>query len=99
MTDLNTLIPQGSSLYLIEGSDINDRGEIVGNAIDTGTGNERAFLASPCDEKDGNDEGCKDFAEGTIAVGGAISERPKITLPENVRNLLQQRRSFGRLLR
>ena len=99
MTNLNALIPQGSPLYLIEASDINDRGEIVGNAIATGTGNERAFLATRCDEKQGEDQGCKDFAEGTIVVESTTSERPNITLPDYVLNLLDHRRGSGRVER
>jgi probable HAF family extracellular repeat protein len=51
MTDLNSLIPQGSSLYLVYAGDINDDGEIVGLAFDPSTGTFPAFLAIPCDEK------------------------------------------------
>jgi probable HAF family extracellular repeat protein len=47
MTDLNTLIPPGSSLYLIIAISINDRGEIVGQAFDQNTGNLPGYLATP----------------------------------------------------
>ncbi len=85
MTDLNTLIPAGSPLFLLDGNGINSRGEIVGDALQVSTGEVHAYLATPC-----NGNHCEDGAEGTTAAGGATSERPKITLPENVRNLLRQ---------
>jgi probable HAF family extracellular repeat protein len=97
MTDLNTLVKPGSTpLYLFFGNDINSRGEVVGYAFDQTNGEFRAFLATPCDEKHADNEGCKDGAEGTTAVRGDTSERPKVALPENVRKQLQQRRGFGR---
>ena len=82
MVDLNTLVPPGSKLHLDAGYYINDRGEISG----VGTlpnGDIRTFLLIPCGD-------CEDGSEGTTAAGGATSERPKITIPENVRNLLRQ---------
>jgi probable HAF family extracellular repeat protein len=89
MTDLNTLVPQRSSLYLTVASDINDRGEIVGNAVPKGTDYERAFLAVP--SRDGDDRETTMFA---AHVGG--NPIPKIVLPENVRGQLRQRRGLGR---
>ncbi len=77
MTDLNTLIPAGSPLFLFQAVDINSRGEIVGGAFLPSNGEVHAFLATP-------------------TPGGATHERPKVTLPENVRKLLQQRIGFGR---
>src|SRR6266571_6955539 len=38
MTDLNTLIPLGSSSYLLAAEDINAQGEIVGSAFDQSSG-------------------------------------------------------------
>jgi len=46
ITDLNTLIPGGSPLFLIQASKINSSGEIVGLAV-TSTGEPHAFLATP----------------------------------------------------
>jgi len=46
MTDLNTLIPADSPLYLVFAFAINDAGEIVGLGV-TGTGQLHAFLATP----------------------------------------------------
>jgi probable HAF family extracellular repeat protein len=47
MTDLNTLIPSNSSLYLQDGQEINDLGQIVGDATDQSTGKNPAFLLVP----------------------------------------------------
>ena len=91
MTDLNTLIPSVSSLSLIFGSKINDRGEISGQTYDPNTGDTSAFLAIPCDAEHTDDQGCQAAAQASAAV-----ERPRVVLPENVRKLLQQRVRFGR---
>jgi probable HAF family extracellular repeat protein len=90
MTDLNTLIPPGSPLFLIYGAAINNRGEIAGQAVDQ-SGNSMAFLAIPCDEEHADNKECEDAAEGPTDV----SQRPQITLPENIREQLRQRRGFG----
>ncbi len=47
MTDLNTLIPPGSTVRLLVANDINDQGKIVGQAFDQNTGNTPGFLATP----------------------------------------------------
>lgn len=46
--DLNTLVP-ASSLMLVFANDINDRGEIAGEAYDPSSGDTPAFLAIPDD--------------------------------------------------
>jgi probable HAF family extracellular repeat protein len=46
MTDLNTLIPADSPLYLLTAFNINDAGVIVGFGV-TGTGDIHGFLATP----------------------------------------------------
>ena len=89
MTDLNTLIPDGS-LYLVQSDWINSSEEIVGYAFDQNTGATVPYLATPCNGS------CWNGAEGATAAGIANSERPTITLPENVREQLRQRRGFGR---
>jgi len=87
MTDLNTLIPAGSPL-LIYGGDINSRGEIVGQAFDQTTGKMAAFLLTPSSDE---------AASGSATTAAqAKNQSPRVTLPESVRNLLQQRRGFGR---
>jgi probable HAF family extracellular repeat protein len=46
MTDLNTLVPANSPLYLLQAESINSNGEIIGLAID-GAGNLHGFMAVP----------------------------------------------------
>jgi probable HAF family extracellular repeat protein len=47
MTDLNSLVPAGSTLTLQVAGDISDRGEITGAAFDSNTNTNPAFLAIP----------------------------------------------------
>jgi hypothetical protein len=91
MTDLNTLIPPSSSLLLYYAGDINDRGEIMGVAIDQITGETPAFLAIPCDEEHADNEGCQATSQASVRV-----ERPRVAPPENVREQLQRRMLLGR---
>jgi probable HAF family extracellular repeat protein len=62
MTDLNTLIPPESPLYLVFAVDINSRGQIVGIALRQSTGETHAFLATPCDGEE-----CGEKAAGPAA--------------------------------
>jgi probable HAF family extracellular repeat protein len=80
MTDLNTLIPSDSPLYLLEAHAINVWGQITGVGWQASTGEEHVYLATPYWYKGTNE---------------AATERPKITLPENVRKLLQRRAHFS----
>jgi probable HAF family extracellular repeat protein len=107
MTDLNTLIPPNSSLQLVIGFNINDRGEIVGVGTPPGVQDfhfgGRLFLLIPCDEDHGDSE-CEDEGEGTAVSVGETNQKPNVVLPENVRKLLRQRmaqryhiRGFGAL--
>ena len=82
MTDLNTLVCQGTSLYLTYGGDINDRGEIVGEAYDPNTGDTPAFLAVPSNSR------------GHCKAGSSAGQ--KVILPESVREQLRQRKGLGR---
>src|SRR5262249_28680340 len=81
MTDLNTLIPADSPLYLIEATGtINSRGQIAGIALQISTGEVHAFLATPS---------TGEFAsEG--ATLGETSRGRKVVLPENVRKMLEK---------
>ncbi len=88
MTDLNTLLPTGSSLHLSAAFDINARGQIVGFAL-TSTGEVHAFLATPS-------QGEADRESATLGARGETSQSPKVVLPENVRKLLQQGVGPGR---
>jgi probable HAF family extracellular repeat protein len=83
ITDLNTLTPVGSPLFLLDAFVINSRGQIVGDALQTSTGQVHAYLATPgCDEDD---------CEGATPAARAAGNPPKVTLPESVRKLVQQR--------
>jgi probable HAF family extracellular repeat protein len=47
VTDLNALVPEDSSIFIVFPNWMNDVGEIVGFGVDKNTGDTRAFLASP----------------------------------------------------
>src|SRR5215472_3464559 len=96
MTDLNSLVLPGSALYLVNISDINDRGEVAGYAYDPNTGEGPGFLAIPCDAQHAEVEDCMSRADRTIAADHETGTHPKITLPENVRQVLQRRIRFQR---
>lgn len=66
--DMNSLIPLGSSLYLVAPETINDRGEITGVGVDS-DGNQHAFLLVPCSDTDGACE--------NALVGPAFTPPPK----------------------
>jgi probable HAF family extracellular repeat protein len=61
MTDLNQLIPAASALYLLTACSINNRGEIIGFAVDH-KGNLHGYLAAPVAA------GAGDFATGVSAA-------------------------------
>ena len=84
MTDLNILIPAGSSLFLIDANGINSRGEIAGLAFDTNTGELHGYLATPSNGEVSNG------SAATAAPSGA-SEMPNVVLPDKVRRMLQRR--------
>ncbi len=46
-TDLNALVPPGSSVHLLVAFDINNEGQIVGQAYDQITGKTIGFVAIP----------------------------------------------------
>ena len=75
IVDLNTLIPQGSTLYLQGTYAINDGGEIAGTGVD-GSGNEHAFLLIPCDQNHPGIEGC-DYS--LVDPATAVEVRPALT--------------------
>jgi probable HAF family extracellular repeat protein len=82
MSDLNTLVPADSPLYLLLADGINDAGEIAGFGVNTATGDIHAFLASPCDRNHAVTGWCKDDSAG--------AERPRPDLSENSRLQLQK---------
>ncbi len=94
MTDLNTLVPPGSP-FLLAALNINSRGEIAGFAQKS-TGEIHAFLATSCDQDDVNTEGCRNDDADTPGTRSGTNESPRVTLPDNVRKLVQRRLRFGR---
>lgn len=92
MTDLNTLIPSDSPLFLISTGDINDRGEITGQAcvVSNGacTSETPAFLAIPRNRGNGDDAASSAAQNGND--GG-----PKVIVPENVRQQVWRRMGLG----
>ncbi|MGP0096037.1 MAG: hypothetical protein ACLPHI_03300 [Terriglobales bacterium] len=68
MVDLNALIPPDSGLYLTNGYVINDRGEIVSQAVLT-NGNQHIALLIPCDQNHPGVDGCDySLADATAAT-------------------------------
>jgi probable HAF family extracellular repeat protein len=65
MVDLNTMIPPGSALQLIEAFDINDRGEIVGMGLPPGCGSENECGHAYVLIRNGD---CDSDCEGRIAA-------------------------------
>jgi probable HAF family extracellular repeat protein len=70
--DLNTLVPPGSGLSLVEAIYINERGEIAGDGV-LANGDVHAFLLIPCDENHGDGEGCEEDAARTAATARVSS--------------------------
>ena len=88
MTDLNTLIPRDSNLFIIAASNINERGQISGMAtVLTGpdAGKIHAILLTPANEEIG--ESVADFAR----------THPHSTLPANACSHHLQRFGPGRI--
>ena len=93
MTDLNSLIPAGSPLYLLLALSTNSNGEIVGLAFHPSTGDLHGFLATPGTGdhgRDGHDN------NRNSAAPDAQRANSTMVLPETVRNQVQQRLPFGR---
>jgi len=88
MTDLNTLIPSSSKLSLIIAGDINNRGEITGQAFNSNTNESPAFLAIPTPHCNNNTEG---------EPLGVQADTTGVILPTQVREQLLQRLGLGRV--
>ncbi len=76
LTDMNSLIVPGSPFLLLAG-DIDQRGRIVGEALDLDTDESPGFIATP-------------VIHGA-AVSSAVHATPQGTLPENVRRQIERR--------
>ena len=84
MTDVNTLIPADSSLSIIDVNDMNAAGDITGQAYDPVTGEMPAIELIPCARTDAPE--CRSNAR----------ESAPVSLPQNVREVLQERRKHFR---
>jgi probable HAF family extracellular repeat protein len=89
LSDLNDLVAADSPLYLMYALGINDAGEIVGFALQKGTGEVHAYVASPI-------RGKSSQHAATPAAPLMTSEPHQVTLPQDVRMMFQQRLPFGR---
>jgi probable HAF family extracellular repeat protein len=89
MTDLNTLIPADSPLYLVFAFGINDSGEIAGFGA-TGGGDIHAFLAVPNDANHADRQWGMAATQGAATAGDETTEAPRPALSENARKLLRE---------
>jgi probable HAF family extracellular repeat protein len=92
MTDLNSLIPANSSLYMVSTGDINDRGEITGQACvvanGTCTSELTAVLLIPVLDGDSSEA-------GAAAENNRDNSAPRVDMPENVRVEVLRRLGLG----
>lgn len=72
IVDLNTLVPPGSGLQLVEADEINDRGEIVIDDAYDANGNHHALLLIPCDGHHPGVEGC----DYSMVEASDVASRP-----------------------
>jgi probable HAF family extracellular repeat protein len=86
MTDLNTLIPANSGLYLLLAQSINSSGEVIGIAVEKSSGHVHGFLATP---RNGG-AGSESFSPAAQGVTSPMAPS------EDARKLLQQRLRLGR---
>jgi probable HAF family extracellular repeat protein len=86
MTDLNTLIPANSPLFLLSACSINCRGEITGLGV-TRSGELHTYLATPTRSEAGNE----------ISAAAEPASREEIAVAENVRERIPRMHSgrFG----
>jgi len=82
MTDLNTLAPADSPLFLITGCSINSQGQIIGIAIEKSTGAAHGYLATPVNGE---------VAGESISAASPSSSSPMV-LSEDVRKRLRSGR-------
>jgi hypothetical protein len=102
--DLNTLIPPGSGLQLVEADQINDRGEIAAEGPDA-NGNNHVVVLIPCDENHPHVEGCDySFVEAgsaintrSIPIGQAMAANQRSPMFGSMRNA-RVRQFAGRLM-
>jgi len=87
--DLNALIPAYSPLYLIYANDINNCGEIAGQAYDSSTNESPAYEVIPTHGSSAAQRAALAQAAGRVV--------PRVILPANAREQLKRRLAFERL--
>lgn len=80
MFDMNDLIQQPSSLYLLHGFSINDRGQVVGFAFDFNSQEVHAFVATPVSTNPGS----------TALAANTLSPHSAVALPDNAKKQIKQ---------
>jgi len=93
MQDLNALVPPDSPLYLRIAYGINDAGQIAGFGVNS-NGDIHAFLATPCNRNQVDEDLRTAPTEGTATEGAETTERPRPVLSENARKELQRMLRF-----
>ena len=84
--DLNALATPGSALFAVDPGKINARGQLVGLAF-TDAGDLHGFLATPCDQENSEDEGCRTQEQSFSQL--AVRPRTTIAVPERIQRILQ----------
>jgi probable HAF family extracellular repeat protein len=74
MIDLNSFVPASSNLTLIAATLINDRGEIAAQGV-LSNGDTHAILLIPCDEEQGDRDGCEDESASAGVVRPVLPSR------------------------
>jgi len=74
MIDLNSFVPASSNLTLIAATLINDRGEIAAQGF-LSNGDTHAILLIPCDEEQGDRDGCEDESASAGVVRPVLPSR------------------------
>jgi probable HAF family extracellular repeat protein len=85
--DLNAIATPGSSLFALDTGRMNARGQIVGFAV-TDAGEGHAFLATPCDQENEEDEGCRTQEQSFTRL--ALRPRTTIAVPDRIQRILQK---------
>lgn len=67
MTDLNTVVPAGSGLQLLDALEINERGEIIGQGV-IANGDQHVFLLIPCAHDHSDGEPCREDDSGATTA-------------------------------
>ena len=88
--DLNSLIPSGSTLLLVDAFNINDRGEISGMGLPPGCHDQdtcgHAYVLIPRDESNSGSQDQADRNEGTTAITQSDATLAPQTAPAKIQS-------------